>query len=162
MDIPIDYLQSLHAHGAWADGRLLEAARAAAGAPPEALREMCHVRGAQEVWLARIEGRVPALAVWPDLTLAELAVAGATVDAAWRAFLAELQPASLGQQVEYSNSAGRAFSTPLGEILLHLMTHGQYHRGKANAALRAAGADAPGLDYIMWQRERPAPAAPTD
>ncbi len=161
MSIFVEHLRSLHAHGAWADQRLLEAALAAAVPVPAALRELAHVRGAQEVWLARIERRTPTLPVWPELTLAALETAGASVDAAWQAYLGELDAETLNRPVEYTNSAGQAFVTPLGEILLHLMTHGQYHRGKANAALRAAGAEAAGVDYILWQRERQAVSGST-
>ena len=88
MSIVVEHLRSLHAHGEWADERLLQAAKAAATPVPESLRELAHVRGAQEVWLARIERRAPTLAVWPELTLAELEAAGASVDAAWLAFFA--------------------------------------------------------------------------
>ncbi len=157
----IAHLRSLRAHGEWADRRLLDAARTAAAAP-EALREMAHVRGAQEVWLARIERRTPALAVWPGLTLDELEAAGTSVDAAWRAYFAGLRPEALRQAIEYSNSTGRTFVTPLAEILLHLVTHGQYHRGKANVALRTAGAAPVGVDYILWQRERQVDPTDTD
>lgn len=156
MSIFVEHLRSLYTHGEWADQRLLRAARGAATPVPEALRELAHVRGSQEVWLARIERRVPTLPVWPELTLAELELAGASVDAAWRLRLADLDAEALHRQVEYTSSTGRAFITPLGEILLHLMTHGQYHRGKANAALRTAGAEAAGVDYILWHRERQA------
>lgn len=149
----IHYFQRLAAHGAWADARLLGAAQRAPGDPGIVLRELAHVRGAQETWIARIEGRDATLPVWPTMTTHELAQAGATLDAHIRRVLATLTPSMLEREVAYSNSAGRAFSTPLGEILLQVLTHGQYHRGKANAALRAMGAEAVPVDYIAWQRE---------
>ena len=43
---------------------------------------------------------------------------------------------------------------------LHLLLHGQYHRGKANAAVCDAGATPVGVDYIAWHREFGVPAAP--
>lgn len=55
--------------------------------------------------------------------------------------------------VSYRNVAGEPFATPLGDILLHVMLHAQYHRGKANAALRVAGRAA-AVDYILWHRSR--------
>lgn len=146
------HLASLQRHGEWADLRLLKA-RGPAGAPvPEALRELAHVRGAQETWLARIEARAPTLAVWPDPPMDQLAIVGSGVDSGWRAYHQRLSAAELERRVSYTNSAGVSFTTPVVEILLHVATHGQYHRGKVNAALRAAGAEPVGVDYIMWQR----------
>jgi uncharacterized damage-inducible protein DinB len=149
----IQLLQRLAAHGEWADARILAAAQCAAGDVTIVLRELAHVRGAQETWIARIEGRAAALPVWPTLTASELAEVGPALDARLRRLIAALTPPMLERDVAYTNSAGRTFSTPLGEILLQVLTHGPYHRGKANAALRAIGAEPVSVDYIAWQRE---------
>ncbi len=142
-------------HGEWADQRLLS--RLQTVEAPVALRECAHIRGAQETWLSRIEQRSATLPVWPELTLGELASAGPQVDAAWRAFFADLREDRLAMRVSYQSLAGEPFTTPLSDILMHVMLHGQYHRGKANASLGVAGA-AIGVDYILWQRSH-APAA---
>jgi uncharacterized damage-inducible protein DinB len=149
----IQHLQRLAAHGEWADRRLLAAAQRASGDVAVVLRELAHVRGAQETWISRIEARAATLPVWPTMAPGELAEAGAMLDVSLRRLVASLTPSMLEREVTYTNSAGRAFSTPLGEILLQVLIHGQYHRGKANAALRAIGAEAVNVDYITWQRE---------
>ena len=148
----IEQLRRMGAHGTWADARLLAAAEAAAGDITDVLRELAHVRGAQETWLARIEGRPATLPVWPSLTLSELARVGPPLDAQLDRTLSALTPSGLEAQVSYVTGAGQTFRTPLADILLHLLLHGQYHRGKANAALRAIDAAAVGGDYIAWQR----------
>lgn len=142
------HLTSLRDHGEWADRRLLEAVQNAVA--PAAVRELAHVRGAQEIWLARIEQRPSTLEIWPELSVEELASVGAALDAAWRARFAELTDEALARPVSYRNLAGKAFSMPLSEILLHTLLHGQYHRGKATAALRAATGTAVSVDYILW------------
>lgn len=154
----LTHLRSLRDHGEWADAHLLSAVAGASVPVPAAIRELAHIRGAQETWLARIEQRGATLPVWPDLTIAELARAGSEVDAAMRARFEGLRDAALNDVVAYANSTGTHFTTPLGEILLHLLLHGQYHRGKVNAALRAAGAQPVGIDYIAWQRAHRAAA----
>ncbi len=146
----LDHLASLRAHGEWADQRLLDAVLDAEA--PAAVRELAHVRGAQEIWLSRIEQRPATLAVWPEMTAAELAAVGASVDAAWRARFSELTEGMLAQPVSYTNMAGKTFTTPLSEILLHTMLHGHYHRGKACVALRAATGAAVSVDYMLWRR----------
>lgn len=155
----IEQLQRLGRHGEWADARLLTAAQQAAGDLSTVLSELAHVRGAQEVWLSRIDGRPATLPVWPTLTLAELEAAGTAIDAAMRSVLGSLTAAALTGEVAYTTSAGVAYRTPLGDILLHLLTHGQYHRAKANAALRAIGATAVNVDFITWLREAHAPGS---
>jgi uncharacterized damage-inducible protein DinB len=144
------HFASLRDHGEWADRRLLDAVRNAD--VPAAVRELSHVRAAQEIWLSRIEARTSTLPIWPELTLDELASVGETIDLAWRAKLRELTEMMLVQPVSYQNMAGAEFSPPLSEILMHVFLHGQYHRGKATAALRAATGAAVSLDYILWFR----------
>jgi uncharacterized damage-inducible protein DinB len=146
----LTHLTSLRDHGEWADRRLLESLRETA--VPDAVRELAHVRGAQEIWLSRIEQRRSTLPIWPELSVDELATIGEALDAAWRARFAALTADMLSQPISYRNMAGDPFSTPLSEILLHTMLHGHYHRGKANVAIRAATGAAVGLDYILWCR----------
>lgn len=143
------HLDSLRAHGEWADQRLVKAVRDAAA--PVAVLELAHVRGAQETWLSRIEQRSPSLPVWPELSVEELVSVGASMDSAWRARFSELTERMLGLPVSYRNLAGAPHTTPLSEILLHTFLHGQYHRGKASVALRAATGAAVSVDYMLWQ-----------
>lgn len=149
----IEHLKRLARHGEWADARLLHAARAATGDRAAVLRELAHVRAAQEIWLSRIEQRAATLPVWPTLGLDELATAGAAIDGAMQTLLDGLTAEALNREIVYKTSAGVAYRTALGDILLHALTHGQYHRGKANAALRQIGADAANVDFITWVRE---------
>ncbi|MFO7245057.1 MAG: DinB family protein [Actinomycetes bacterium] len=148
----IEHLELLRRHGAWADARLLAALKAAPEPPSGVLRELAHVRGAQATWLARIAGEEPLLPIWPELTLAELEEVGAVLDEKARLLHAGLDAAGLEQVVRYVNSRGEAFATPLHDVLLHVALHGQYHRGKANAGLRAAGLEPVAVDYIAWSR----------
>lgn len=150
----LSYLQHLATHSAWADARLLDVASRINGDRTAVLRELAHIRGAQAIWLARLEGTAPLLPVWPTLTAEELAALGATLDAAWHRIIDALEPDALEQYVSYRNLAGAERRTKLGDILVHVFMHGQMHRGKANAALRTMGIDAVGVDYIAWVWER--------
>lgn len=148
----IERLDLLRRHGAWSDARMLAALKAAPSPPEGALRELAHVRGAQATWLARIAGAEPSLAIWPELSVSELEEVGEVLDASSRELHAGLSPRDLDAAVRYSNSRGEAFETPLVDVLVHVALHGQYHRGKANAGLRAAGAEPAAVDYIAWIR----------
>lgn len=148
----IDHLDRLRRHSAWADARLLAALEAAPSPVPDAARELAHVRGAQETWLARLTGRRPALEVWPHLPTGELARVGATLDAALTDLITRTSEEELARTFSYRNSAGVELESAVGDALLHLFLHSQYHRGKANAALRAAGAAPVQVDFIVWCR----------
>ena len=60
------------------------------------------------------------------------------------------------RMVDYRNSAGISFSTSAGDILFHVMLHGQYHRGKVNLLLRQSGFPPVPTDYIAFVRGVPA------
>ncbi len=148
----IERLDLLRRHAAWSDARMLSALRAAPVPPADVLRELAHVRGAQATWLARIAGVRPSLAIWPDLSLRQLEEVGEELDASSRELHAGFRPHDLDTLVDYTNSRGERFETPLVDVLVHVALHGQYHRGKANVGLRAAGAEPVAVDYIVWSR----------
>ena len=46
----------------------------------------------------------------------------------------------------------------IGEAVLQVPLHSQYHRGQVNARLRVVGGEPPRVDYIVWLwLDRPAP-----
>ena len=58
------------------------------------------------------------------------------------------------REVDYTNSSGERFRTPLGEILLHVTHHGEHHRGQIARAVRRAGDEPVNTDFITFVRER--------
>lgn len=143
-------MRRLFDHVAWADTRLLAALQGAAATP--ALREYAHILGADEVWLARLEGRPPRVAVWPALPLGELAALAESVSAGYANYLQSLDEAALDRLVAYTNSAGQSFQNSVRDILLQVALHAQYHRGKINLLLRQAGVEPAPTDYIAYVR----------
>ena len=154
-------LKQLLDHASSADREVLRALGAhPVRVPPEALREMAHIIGAQEVWLARLEGRVPRLAVWPELTLSDIEPELERVHASLSQYLASREEASLSDVISYTNSAGRSFRDKASDILLHVFLHSQYHRGRINLLLRQAGLDPAHADFIAFVRGVPAATHP--
>jgi uncharacterized damage-inducible protein DinB len=144
-------LRRLRAHAAWADEALMGALRAA----PEAAgarRELAHVLGAEAIWLARLEERPAGVAIWPELDDDSLDALRGTVRRDFDAYLDRLDERGLDATVTYRNSAGTSFTNRVGDVLLHVAMHGQYHRGKVNAMLRAAGASPAPVDFIGFVR----------
>lgn len=145
----------LWGHALWADEKLLDALRTD-GVPSEALREYAHIMGTYEVWLSRLQRRPARAAVWPEASLPKVEVLWNEVKAAYGEFLSALGPADLDRRISYTNSAGREFTSSVGDILMHVALHGQYHRGKVNLLLRGAGLEPVPSDYIAFVRGAPA------
>ena len=152
----LGYLRRLVDHLQWADAAALEALRASPGSDARALTFYSHILGAEAVWLARIDGRPSDVAVWPTLSLDEAAALAARNAAELDALLSSITPDDLGRQIDYRNSAGRAFRDTLEDILLHVALHGSYHRGQVAFLIRAGGGEPASTDYIAFVRGVPA------
>lgn len=149
------HLSRLIAHLDWADTRTLVALRAAPDLSPATLELYAHILGAEQVWLARLDGREPSVAVWPALTLDQCAALAAENAAGLKRYVAALGPADLAREISYVNSAGHRFTSTVEDILIHTAMHGSYHRGQVARALRQAGAVPEPTDYIAFIRGAP-------
>ena len=147
------------AHSAWADTKLFAALE---NTPQHttAWREYNHVLGAAEVWLARLERRPSSVAVWPVLSLEQADALREALAKGYERYTGSLESGALTDAVEYTNSAGQTFRTAIGDILLHVALHGQYHRGKINLLLRQNAAEPAAADYIAFVRGVPAAVTP--
>ena len=152
----LDQIRSLLSHAAWADAAVQAALEAHASPPPLAVREYVHIVGAEEVWLSRLEARPAEAPVWPDLSLREVTALARAVRAGYAGYGDRLAESDLDRGVTYTNSAGLTFTTPIGDILLHVALHGQYHRGKVNLLLRASDLAPAPVDFIAYVRGVPA------
>lgn len=150
------HLGKLVAHLAWADAEALAALRDAPPGDGSALELYAHVLGAEHVWLARLRGVAPRVEVWPRLTLAGCEALAAENAAALADYVADLGEDDLTRGVDYRNSAGRAFTSTVEDMLLHVCLHGTYHRGQIAWLLRHGGAVPRPTDYIAFVRGAPA------
>lgn len=153
-------LRRMRNHLAWADDALLDAIGSATEFPADAAREFAHILGADENWLARIEGRRAGNGIWPVLDLNALRHLALEVQVGYARHLDTLIEADLHRNVSYQNSAGILFETPVRDILYHVFLHAHYHRGKVNLLLRQAGLSPASVDYIGFIRGFPTAVTP--
>jgi len=146
-----DLLSSLFAHNFWAHDELLNELRKSPP-DPETLRLFAHIVAAEHLWLARIDSTKPSVAVWPALTLDELAEVEAKNRARFRELL-QAGDATRQRRVKYRNSLGNEFDNSVGEILTHVAMHGHYHRGQIARTMRGAGREPVYTDYIGFVRK---------
>lgn len=154
----LDQLRRLFAHTSWADAELMAAVRD--HHDTEAWREYSHILGAEEVWLSRLEGRPSSSVVWPKLGVADAELLRQSLIEGYGAYLSTLTSERLEEIVPYRTSAGQPFATAVGDILLHVALHGQYHRGKVNLLLRQNERAPAPTDFIGFVRGVPAAVTP--
>ena len=152
----LSQLRKLIHHLRWADAAALEALRTSPGSDARALTIYAHILGAEAVWLARLAGRRPDVAVWPVLSLDEAASLAVRNADELDAYVASLVAEDLGREIEYRNSAGLEFRSTIEDILLHVMLHGSYHRGQVMLLIRTGGGEPASTDYIAFVRGVPA------
>jgi uncharacterized damage-inducible protein DinB len=85
-----------------------------------------------------------------------LASAARRIQDGYGAYLAALRDEDVERPVSYTNTKGQPFETPIGDILLHVALHSQYHRGKVNLLLRQSNAAPSPVDFISFVRGVPA------
>lgn len=112
-----------------------------------------HLLRAEQVWLERVQGsRDVALKLWETDSLA---VRRERLEVNTRMFetvLEGLEPDTPTQPIDYSNSQGTPYSTPLSGILNHVFNHSTHHRGQLALLVRDAGQVPLPLDLIVYLR----------
>ena len=121
-------------------------------APPKSLRWLGHILGAERLWIARILGEIPSIAVWPDLSVDQCAAHLDDLSGFWPKYLTELKPERLGRD-RVRQLEGRTHKTStIADILTHVTMHSTYHRGQIASDMRAAGQVPAYTDYIQAVR----------
>jgi uncharacterized damage-inducible protein DinB len=52
----------------------------------------------------------------------------------------------------HRNSRGMYFEMPIWQIVMHVVNHGNYHRGQVSRLMREAGFTPPSTDLIIFYR----------
>jgi uncharacterized damage-inducible protein DinB len=152
----VPLLERLFAHVEWADEEV--GASLAEAENREALGLFAHVPGAEEVRLARLEGRAPRAAVWSALTLAECRALARENTRAFRSALRRLAEGTVPTSCTYTNSAGAVFTSEPVDILAQVALRGAYHRGQISTLLRRTENVPRTTDFIAFMRGAPAAA----
>jgi uncharacterized damage-inducible protein DinB len=165
MSVPVETLRTHLRYAAWASARIVDAAarlspeeltRDFRSADKHVLGTLAHVYAADRVWLGRIHGTPPPVFIDPDrdVRLEVVQTDWPALLGRWQAWASALDDATA--PCTYQDLQGRTHTTPLWQIVLHVVNHGTHHRGQAAAMIRAMGHVPPPLDLIRYYRETPA------
>ena len=144
----------------WANRRAIDSVRAL----PEpassddryrrALDKIAHVLIARQVWFERLAGIEPrGDGSAEGLSIERIESLNTDVEHEWDDYFGTLDDAKLRNAIDYATSGGAGFSSTIGDILLHVYTHGFYHRGQVAALVNALGGEPAQTGFIMWTRE---------
>ena len=160
----IDEFKELYAFNRWANLRMLDAAGALTdeqivqdlGSSFRSVRDtLVHIMSAEWVWLTRWKGFSPTSfpEQWKPLMLFDIKQEWTVIDTELQLFVRSLHDSDLERVISYRSIAGEAFSSPLPQMLRHVVNHGTYHRGQVTTMLRQLGVGAAATtDLIAWYR----------
>ena len=144
-------LQSLFAYKAWTNAQTFaQVAKVDAAAHGEArhlaMRILNHVYVVDRIFAAHLAGAShPYTATNTPETpeLDDLRRAVAESDAWYVQYVQSAQPGMLGTAIDFTFTDGDRGRMTREEMLLHVSTHGAYHRGAVGRILREAGVETP-------------------
>ncbi len=153
-------LAELFDHQAWADSAILAAVRACPAAiDDEKIRHtLHHIVMVQRAFLS-IFLKTPfdiAAESKPPESFDALVARFRATQPEELAFVKGLDEAALQRIIETPWIPGAKLTLP--QTLMQVVMHSQSHRGQCASRLRAAGGQPPTLDFILWLKDRPAPA----
>lgn len=117
---------------------------------------LAHILASHEMWLSRWQGNPSKTTIdangGPSL---------ATAKQFWNdmqqklsTFVNRLTEADLAKPIGYTNTKGESYSTPLVQMMQHLVNHATYHRGQIVTMLRQFGVKPVNTDMIFYFRQR--------
>ena len=118
---------------------------------------LAHTYFAEWAWYTRWQGESPSKL--PDSTqfadVEALKAAWSSLEQKVRAHLEPMSDADLQRVTDYRLFSGVAASSPMWQMVQHVVNHASYHRGQVTTMLRQAGAQpAKSMDMIAFYRER--------
>ena len=152
----------------WARDRMLDALDALTpeqftrdlGSSFKSIRDtVAHTYAAEWAWYMRWQGEPPKALLpaeqFPDV--AALRAAWTAHETNVRGFVESLGDEGVGRVIDYTLLNGSPGSTPIWQMVQHVVNHASYHRGQVTTMLRQIGATpAKSMDMIAFYRLQPA------
>lgn len=141
-------LERLFQYDDWANREVVARLREI-GSPGPMVRLLNHVVGTQWVWIARLNDEQVKTAVWPELSIDEIANELDRLREVWRSVLQRIDATS---SIEYRNTKGQLWTSRVEDVIMHVIMHSAYHRGQIATLVREGGNTPAYTDYIQATR----------
>jgi len=117
---------------------------------------LVHIYGAELVWRLRCQScespaGLPAESLFPDLV--SLRTSWEDEMCLMRQYLRNIDPGNPDTAIRYRSTKGIQFTTPLWQIIVHLINHGTQFRSEAGLILSSWGHSPGDMDMIYHFRE---------
>lgn len=123
--------------------------------PPDALRLLSHIIGAQKIWLSRLAPDIQQPAgVWDMYEKEQLEAELLKDYNRWKNYLENIKEEDLSKIFSYKNTKGDAYENRIGDVLFHVANHATHHRGQISLLLRQNDIVPPITDYIFYMRNK--------
>lgn len=153
-------LKSLFGYKAWANDELFAALGAIGEGHAERLhfciRVLNHIYVVDRIFRAHLSGEprpFDATGTKETPALGQLRSDVAATDAWYSRYVAELSPAALSEVLDFKFTDGDSGRMSREEILMHVITHGGYHRGNVGQVLRELSVPGPRDLYTKFLHE---------
>lgn len=141
----MNYLQTFFAQKSWANHELFNALAAIpddanAEAITTAIRTLNHIHVVDEIFRAHLccqQHRYTSTNTLETPELGQLHFSVAETDAWYLQYVKQLPANELGQSIRFRFTDGDAGEMTKEEMLLHVITHGAYHRGNVGQILKS-------------------------
>ncbi len=138
----------------WANKKMLDMLRACPQVESKSWALFAHTLASEHLWLCRLQGRAPDIAVWPELGPDECEKMIEMNFSGYREYLKSCTPAVLSSTIDYHTTNGEHHQTHVSDVLSHILSHGAYHRGQIASAVKRSGGEVVNTDYISFVREK--------
>lgn len=155
------YLLQLFTYNQWANTRTLAAA--AALSPEDLARQhghswgsvhgvLVHMMAAEWIWLRRLQGQSPKSLLSPEEfpTVEAIRSRWSTISGNLFAYIREQSARSLGQNISFRSTAGRAYTLAAWQVLVHVANHATHHRGELAAMFALMDVSHEEEDWVFY------------
>jgi len=148
-----DHIRRQFAYDAWANQEVLKAIRTSLSDLERPLELMSHILSAERLWMERLKQLPQSLPVWPKFNLSRCELEAHDLQRLWSEYLNLITAGDLAQTVSYKNSKGERWTSPIVDVLTHVVLHSSYHRGQIASYMRDKGLTPAYTDFIHAVRQ---------
>jgi uncharacterized damage-inducible protein DinB len=161
----LDHLRDLFGHLEWADSLMWQAVESQPGALEQGdiAKRFRHFHSTQYAYLGLLRGGNFDLRQFVDrygdsVPIAQVKKNAIDVHKELRQFLDGMSESQLEEKILIPWFKEPTFIVTVGQALVQVAMHSQYHRGQNATKLREAGGTPPTLDFVLWiWKGRPKP-----